>query len=747
MADRPKFLLGYGERLTERVEPVVGGSPKKAAYSFDEAKRRLAPMLRSVAANLAELPDAACPNGEAVAVVTIHPEYLAKSYYPVDLLRATGLEPIGSKPARVKPDRWAKKGSPSASPSTELFVSGKRRDFLALATELGTWAESLRGADELARIEAFRAPTPEERIISQGRLDAHPLLEVVLHTPHAERSDYIVDAFLKFAGANDGEPDVDRRIYIGGLCFMPLRIERKSLREVARFPFMRAVRPMPKLRPFSPVTRSWGRAKPFEVSLPDGGPVDPALRVAVFDGGLAPRGPFAKWADSHDAPGVGKPRPEYLEHGHQVTSALLFGCLSSDGETATPFGRVDHFRVLDESSGGDDDLYDVLHRIRNVLQGRSYEFINLSIGPELPVDDDEVHAWTATLDEHLSSGKTLATVAVGNGGERDESLGYNRVQVPSDSVNALAVGATDSPTEPWGRADYSSVGPGRSPGAVKPDVVAFGGSNRHPFWVLDDVDPKRSAMTAGTSFATPSVLRAAMGVRAHFGELLTPLAIRALVVHCAVPGERRAETGWGRVPDGLDELVTCPEGTARIVYQGELSAAQYIRAQIPVPAEALDGMVTITATLCYSTAIDPEDPGNYTRSGLDVVFRPHRGRFPKTKPGKSPSVHPSTAAFFQLRDYSHEDELRRDAHKWETVLHRTKRMRGEGLMSPVFDIHYNARASGRPDKRPNKLRYALVLTVKSPKTSDLYERIAAKYRTHLEPLIPVIQIPVRTRGQ
>ena len=51
--------------------------------------------------------------------------------------------------------------------------------------------------------------------------------------------------------------------------------------------------------------------------------------------------------------------------------------------------------------------------------------------------------------------------------------------------------------------------------------------------------------------------------------------------------------------------------------------AQYLRAQIPVPKEAMTGLVAIRATFCYATRTDPQDPSNYTRSGLDVVFRPH----------------------------------------------------------------------------------------------------------------------------
>jgi hypothetical protein len=744
MADRPRFLLGYGERLTEPLEPITGGAQKRDAYSIQAAQSRLIPKIQATVRILDDLPQAACPNDEAVAVITVHPEYIAKSYYPGNILLATHLEAIGSRPTKVKPDGWAKKREPKLTPSTDLFVAGKRTDFRAWANSLPTWTEISRGADELPRIEEFRAFTPKERIKSRGRVPEEALLEVVLHTPKAQHSDYILDSFRAYVLTFDARLDIDRRIYVGGLCFLPLRAHKRALTDIAKFSFLRAVRPMPKLRPLSPITRSWPRQKPYPVLLPAGGAIDPMLRAAVFDGGLRTLPALQPWVEAHDAPGTAKAHDDYLDHGTAVTSALLFGSLERGKPPGRPFGRVDHYRVLDDKSDTDEDLYDVLHRIRNILQTRSYPFINLSIGPALPVDDDDVHAWTATLDEFLSSGETLAAVAVGNGGaDGDPTLGFNRVQVPSDSVNALAVGATDSPTDPWTRADYSSVGPGRSPGVVKPDVVAFGGSSKHPFWILDAHDTSKTDMTAGTSFAAPSVLRMGMGIRAHFGALLNPLAIRALLIHSTEAGTDRVQTGWGRVPDDLEDYVTCPDGTARVVYQGELAAAQYVRAQIPLPTAQLTGMVTIRATLCYATAIDPEDPGNYTRSGLDIAFRPHDRKFRKAKPGQRESLHPATAAFFQLHDYSTEEELRRDAHKWETVLHRERGFRGPSLRNPVFDIHYNARSSGRRDPRHDKLRYALVLTVTSPRTSDLYDQVVTRYRTLLEPLVPLIQIPIR----
>lgn len=397
-----------------------------------------------------------------------------------------------------------------------------------------------------------------------------------------------------------------------------------------------------------------------------------------------------------------------------------------------------------DNTGADEDLYDVLHRIRDIIQNKEYKFINLSIGPEIPIDDDDVHAWTAVLDDVLADGETLATIAVGNGGDRDAALGFNRVQVPGDSVNGLCVGAADTRGRKWRRAVYSSVGPGRSPGIVKPDIVSFGGTGNEPFWVIDPENPERSHAQAGTSFAAPAALRMALGIRAHFGELLSPLVTKALLVHCSEDSEiDRIEAGWGRVPNSLEDFVICPQNTARIVYQGELVPAQYLRAQIPLPQQELPGKVTIRATLCYATATDPDHPGNYTRSGLDIVFRPHDQKF---DPKAEDPTHPKSDTFFQLKEFSTELELRRDAHKWETTLHRERTKYGSSLRNPVFDIHYNARRFSAPVSTSDKLRYALIITVRASKVSDLYDQIVRAYPTQLRPLVPQIQIPVRTQG-
>jgi len=81
MPERTNFLIGYGERLASAIPTPLGGAPKKHPYSFGEARTRLSPKVKSVARELATLADEVCPGGQSVALMTLHPTYLAKTYY------------------------------------------------------------------------------------------------------------------------------------------------------------------------------------------------------------------------------------------------------------------------------------------------------------------------------------------------------------------------------------------------------------------------------------------------------------------------------------------------------------------------------------------------------------------------------------------------------------------------------------------------------------------------------------------
>lgn len=91
---KQNFLLGRRERLTSDIVVKSGRGPKNAPYSFREAKTRLSPMVAETSSRLDALPPEACPADEAVISFALNPEYIAKSYFPVELMRDVGIDVV-----------------------------------------------------------------------------------------------------------------------------------------------------------------------------------------------------------------------------------------------------------------------------------------------------------------------------------------------------------------------------------------------------------------------------------------------------------------------------------------------------------------------------------------------------------------------------------------------------------------------------------------------------------------------------
>lgn len=557
--------------------------------------------------------------------------------------------------------------------------------------------------------------------------------EVVLHAEATSRGASIVSSFIKYLQSIDSKARIDEKriLYSSGLCFLSVHTTPQTVRIASDFAFLRCVRSMPQLRP---ITRQAGYPLSCSYTLPTTPPLDETSRALILDTGGPAIAGLEQWVKTFDADGVGAPDPAIHEHGLQVNSAFLFGPIIDGQPLPQPYCRVDHARVIGDSSDAPEYI-DTLLRIQNVLQdvGHNYDIICICCGPDIPVDDDDPTAWTAVLDPIFAKLPGLVFCAAGNSGHRDHDSGIARVQPPADCVNAVSVGSCNSLAKSWNRSFYSSIGPGRRPGIVKPDVLAFGGELPHsPFFALSRTANVATA-TQGTSFSTPLAARIAAGIRAQLGRQLGPLAIKALLISRSESSTHDIKhVGWGRIVESPESLIVSPDNEAFVVYQGLLSPGQWLRAPIPLPEKTIPGMVTVSATFCFHTETDPHHPVNYTRAGLGVTFRPHSEK--KKDPN---SRHAATTGFFELsKMYPTEHELRRESLKWESVLHRRKRFRGSSLNDPVFDIHYNAREEGAPGNAP-QIPYSLVVRISSPKVADLYNQIATRYRTILQPIQPV----------
>ncbi len=749
----PRYLIGQGEKLSEEIaRPPRGMGDKAHPYTFLEARKRLGPQWRSVGTSIRALPNLALPHGRAVLELTLHPSYLAKSYYPGNLIRELGLSHLGSRATHIVPKRvMAARAEQSgkAQPAPVLFLAGDAEALVEFSSKTPSWSpQDEHVEDDFRRIESISTPGTERlKKLSDRFADRDTVpLEVVLHNPDFDSEDDVVGPFAEFLRSLDVWFDLDRRRQVGGLAFLPIIAHREQLADVLDFAFLRVLREAPRIVPFDPVTRSIGNAFPVSIGSDDA--IAPDLSVAIFDGGLPDNHGLDKWVALHDAPGVGAPSAAGQRHGLAVTSAFLFGPLKPGEAAHQPFANVDHWRVFGE---GDNDFeaFDLLDRIEDVLTSRRYDFINISLGPSYAIDDDDVSPWTARLDQLLATGETVATIACGNNGEDDRTSGLHRIQPPSDGVNMLGVGASDSFGTGWKRAGYSACGPGRSPGYVKPDFVTFGGSHSAPFLALSSGTPHHATGTMGTSFASPVAMRSGAGVRAQFAEPLWAPAVKALLVHHAAGDNAlRSEIGWGLVSHALGDLVLCDDYEAHIVYQRQMPTTGAVRLYLPVPS-GLTGNVDIRATFSFYCEVDPEDAINYTRGGLDIQFRPDTTRIPPPYYIGSKRITPTVPAsdpFFSAKNfYATEHMQRDDAQKWETTLTRTKTKRASSLVQPAFDVSYIGREHGRNGRRPASMKVALALTIRNRSARDLYDRVIVSSGNRLQPMRPRagVQVPLR----
>lgn len=734
MVKSVNYLIGNGHLLASDIPPAPKGFGDKAeVYTFEEAKKRLEPQILATADIIRSLPDEACPDDYGVMNLVLHPSYIAKSYYPLEFLRAAHLTPIGSKTAYIKPVRNnVRKYADQELDTTQLIVTGKRDDLSGLDKIINGFSPASITARQFARIEDVSSYRPSMHVRSVD--DRYKYYDVTLHLLPRSDSSFVLSSFIGYCEKFDFKVLHDLSFVAGSLCYLPIYGPCSKLEEIGKFTFLRAVRDIAPLRSIHSGINLHGASSSF--IPPSSKPLSSVPKVAILDGGIPDSPLLDTWINRYvkmdtkatDHPGA-------VAHGLGVASAFLFGPVMPATIASRPFAYVSPIRIVDASSTSDKrlEMYRTLGFIEEILLSRQYSFINLSLGPAIPMEDEDIHPWTAVIDNLLQDGNTLMTIAVGNNGEKDEASGNARIQVPSDCVNALSVGSAASMGENWTKASYSAIGPGRRPGVVKPDVLMFGGSPTEYFHALI---PSRSFKVhpfQGTSYAAPYLLRSAVGISAVLGSQISPLAIKALLIHSAKTqsGSHPSRNGWGKVPDDLLEIITCDEGTARIIYQGQLCPGKYIRAKIPIPRDGIEGKCVITATFCFTCPVDPQDSCSYTRAGLEIVFR----RDCANIQGNSQNAPSDT--FFTKRPYETERDLRSSGGKWENVLHDSKGMKGHTLREPVFDIHYMARAGGAATSSAENIPYALVITIKAPRNPTLFADILNDYPMlcHIEPQV------------
>lgn len=724
MNDKAKnVLIANGHELIGQLSWPKGGGKKWLPYNISDARETLHSQLVEVMKFARDIPSQYAPRGEVTAQVVLHPSFLAKTYFPSTILRDSGVTILGSRPVTVSPRR-SRSGEEVSQETASIFVSGTEANFLDMDERLLSIDTTASRQEQFSRIELISTYKAEEKL----RISENSQWPDYAHiTMHAHETD--ADVLMSFKNVvEDLGGNLSERgfRFVPGLTFVAIKISPEMLPKLANFTRIRLIRSLPELQQEwkleQKLTRSYG-----VLALPTSKPIS-EMRAAIFDGGTANAFPdHATEITNSLSPSSSS---KDVAHGINVTSAFLYGHVI-DGATIlpTPFCHVDHYRVL-PTLGNPEQALDVLDRIVTALRsakvsGTPYRFANISLGPVATFFDDDVHEWTSRLDTELADGRTLCTAAVGNNGHLGGELA--RIQPPGDAVNIFAIGAADSTKKKWGKAIYSAVGPGRSPGYVKPDIVAFGGSNAEPVPLFNPLAGTVVGV-AGTSFASPLALRVAVGADALSSSIFEPITLQALMINgseFSARRHRRVDVGWGRLPLNPEEIIYTSSDVVRVVYQGVTRPGHPQKAVIPIPKDLPVGTkVNLCATFCYRAPVDSAHAINYTRAGLWV--RAYKG------PKKSLSL-------FGSGMYKTEAELRRDSMRWDTVLHANRKIDVDDLDNPYFHINYQVRDEGESVRMEDAvpMPYSLVVTIEAPGVLDLLARVQAEY--------PVLQtLPVAT---
>lgn len=153
------LLLGYGETLTREVILKRGGGSKNKPYTYEENKPVIMRDLQELVKDFNDIPEKAKPNGEAVAKVTLHPAFLAKSYFPVDVFKHFSLRSIGSKSVKIRPRKnvSSRGKAKEEHASACIYVSGKVKSFEALYAAMDKNKLKAGRRMRLLLLKAFRS--------------------------------------------------------------------------------------------------------------------------------------------------------------------------------------------------------------------------------------------------------------------------------------------------------------------------------------------------------------------------------------------------------------------------------------------------------------------------------------------------------------------------------------------------------------------------------------------------------------
>lgn len=771
-------ILYNGQVYGEPVTKGGGGGTKAMPYTYEQAREIILNDINETREVLRNMPDSARLPNEIILSLTLQPEFSAKSYYPETLFdlgyEKFGLTEIGSRVWRNKNYDTNKitdvESEEYVAPtfSKMFFIRATEESLIKFENQLKKSSSTLTKSfqTDIRKISNLGILPTNEQILGlpddwqQGRLEA------VLH-PFGIDKDKSLEHFINHiskAGVNTD--DVKFKQYRSGVSFISFNGNKHVLDSLLGYNPLRTIHPL-KMRDLPAIARG--------TSL-TGGPNIPKFTkksktvIGVIDGGLDDSNPYTKNYSESEFSVSGSPIPGYVEHGTQVTGAVLYGPLNnySTGDTLPePLVSVKTFGVL-SSNTNDPELYDAIDAIEKIIpSNKGIKVYNLSLGPSGPILDDSISRFTYSCDLLSIDHEVLFCVAVGNDGH---VKGYERIQSPSDAVNCLAVGAFTNRKGVSMRAPYSSIGPGREGSKMKPDIMAFGGCDQYPIHLVSQ-NLGSKVWSQGTSFASPIAASLAGRLVGESNSTVDTLTAKALMIHSArdnnLNGSHCLEMGHGIIPDEMENIISCNDKSYTLIYRGELDPAKYAEFLIPWDENITKGKANFKWTVAVLTDIDQLSSDDYTTSSVEVAFYPNRNKYVfKNNTGidldgdakKSEIVdilkNPERMEYLLLNGWEQSNfpqtdsakpqfrtelELKEDL-KWDSLDAREVTKFSKSIDEPVFHIHALGRGNRNGGK---KVKFALILTVTTPKAEvDLYANILNKYSA----LIP-LQIDIEARSE
>jgi len=736
-------ILAKGEEYIEVEKPRNGAPTDESKLpKFQDAKENLIQQIDTTRSLIKNIPDELRVS-DIILSMDLLPGYYAKSYYPTNLLRYSGVQDVGSKntPVRIKDEK-----------NKEHFTMVKTVFIRASDDELEYFSDYLKSSSEykkgfisdLRRIEKFTIPNNSNIIERFPETWDFGRVEFILH-PFGETEPEVIEKFFTLMKGMDVEiSKVKYKSYYPGPTFFSVKCAREQLIKLLKYNPIRAAHPL-EFRAMQNFSRTLST---FSLPKPSEGNIKSKIIVGMFDGGVDDSNSLLKGYVIEKDPIGSLSIDDYLEHGTAVAGTLLYGNLQkySDKDVLPiPAVIVDSYRVLPPSDPMDIDLYEAIDVIEEIVPKRpDIKVYNLSMGPYGPIED-EVSRFTYALDSLSGEGERLFCVAVGNDGDLPDEQS-RRIQAPSDTVNGLGVGAFT-----WGekdnieRAPYSCIGEGREGCKIKPDIVAFGGSSKHPFHLVG-MKGGRKLLSQGTSFSTPLVTSKVAELIGRC-NVADPLVARALIVHSAKHPDSIHDKylGYGAIPDSLEEILGCEENRVTILYKQRMLPTRFAKVPIPFIGNIQNSSsVEISWTIAIATKLNPNHTGDYTNHCIEDTFYPSAYRYEFQSPDKKRKVLRNlildkeeinqlvSEGWIQSKNpksesgnqYQTEDE-RRANFKWDTIAKKSKTMRWSSLESPYIVLHAMERNNPQDMEFIN---YAIAVTVHYKKyAGNAYEETVKQY--------------------